>query len=497
MSAPWQSRHPAPIPELHVRTADGRTFRFSQPFHVGRGDDCDVQIDDAHVSRKHALVSFSDGRWSLCDLQSANGVFVGDRRVSTAAIEDSIQVRLGGSGGPLLTLEIDARDLQTARRSMPAPAPPAGGETRMIADYAERYFGEAGGGEAVGQRTRMIRKAFHKIQSKQKRRYAWIIATLALAGALAGGYAYYGHRQMLQQQALAEELFYSMKALDVDIASVELLMAKAGSPQGQEQVKRYLERRRELEANYDTFLSGLSVYGRNLTEEERLILRVTRAFGECELIAPREYLSEVITYIRRWQATGRYTKAVKLAQERGYAKRIAEEFIGHNLPPQFFYLALQESDFDPFTSGPRTAYGFAKGMWQFIPETGARYGLSIGPLAGMPTPDTADDRHDWEKSTVAAAKYIKDIYATDAQASGLLVMASYNWGERRVVNLLKRMPLNPRERNFWKLLEIYREQVPGQTYDYVFSIVSAAVIGENPRLFGFSFDGPLSFLTRQ
>ena len=35
--------------------------------------------------------------------------------------------------------------------------------------------------------------------------------------------------------------------------------------------------------------------------------------------------------------------------------------------------------------------------------------------------------------------------------------------------------------------------MPDQTYDYVFYIVSAAVIGENPRLFGFQFDNPLAF----
>jgi len=104
----------------------------------------------------------------------------------------------------------------------------------------------------------------------------------------------------------------------------------------------------------------------------------------------------------------------------------------------------------------------------------------------------ADDRLDWEKATVAAAGYIKELYATDAQASGLLVMASYNWGERRVVDRLRRMPLNPRERNFWTLLAQHREDLPPQTYHYVFSILSAAVIGENPRLFGFPFDNPLA-----
>jgi hypothetical protein len=71
-------------------------------------------------------------------------------------------------------------------------------------------------------------------------------------------------------------------------------------------------------------------------------------------------------------------------------------------------------------------------------------------------------------------------------------MASYNWGEQRVIDLLRTMPADPRERNFWKLLERYRQRIPGQTYDYVFHIVAAAVIGENPRLFGFPLDNPLA-----
>ena len=130
-------------------------------------------------------------------------------------------------------------------------------------------------------------------------------------------------------------------------------------------------------------------------------------------------------------------------------------------------------------------------MWQFIPDTGKQYGLVIGPLQKYRVPDPQDERHDWQKATGAAARYIKAIYATDAQASGLLVMASYNWGERRVVRYINQLPANPRDRNFWKLLEQYRSRVPAETYNYVFSIVSAAVIGENPRLFGFDFDNPL------
>jgi hypothetical protein len=284
-----------------------------------------------------------------------------------------------------------------------------------------------------------------------------------------------------------------MKVLDVDVANVERRLMASGNTGGQDQVKAYLERRRQMAVNYDQFIAGLKLYDRTLTPQEQLILKVTRIFGECEMAAPPEYLAEVSNYIRKWQGSRTWETAVALAQQRGYTRRIAQEFERQDLPPQFFYLALQESGFDETASGRPTHFGIAKGMWQFVPDTATRYGLTVGPLAAFKRPDAADDRHHWEKETRAAAAYIKDIYSTDAQASGLLVMASYNWGENRVVKLLRTMPANPRERNFWKVLEQHRDQVPKETYDYVLSIVSAAVIGENPRLFGIGIDSPLAF----
>jgi hypothetical protein len=94
-----------------------------------------------------------------------------------------------------------------------------------------------------------------------------------------------------------------------------------------------------------------------------------------------------------------------------------------------------------------------------------------------------------DRSTQAAARYLHDLYQREAQASGLLVMACYNWKETRIKEMLSQMPENPRDRNFWKLLG--RNLIPQETYDYVFSIVAATVIGENPRLFGYDFDDPI------
>jgi serine/threonine protein kinase len=292
----------------------------------------------------------------------------------------------------------------------------------------------------------------------------------------------------------AERVFYDMKQNDVIIARSEEDLVRAGRTDIPEDLRALQARRRQLEQLYDEAAS--SMYDRRATERERLILRVTRLFGECDLTAPPDYLREVNRYIEQWRGTPRLQEAVKRAEQNGYTKAIAAAFKARQLPPQYFYVAMQESDFNPTLSGPPTRWGIAKGMWQFIPETGRRYGLNIGPYFTDPRVDLADDRLNWEKATVAAASYIKEIYANDAQASGLLVFASYNQGERRVVDWLRKMPPNPRERNFWVLLAQRRGELPLETYEYVFHILSAAVIGENPRLFGFPFDNPLSVPSR-
>jgi hypothetical protein len=163
----------------------------------------------------------------------------------------------------------------------------------------------------------------------------------------------------------------------------------------------------------------------------------------------------------------------------------------YHLPREFLYLALQESKLDPRAIGPSTRFGYPKGLWQFIPSTAEAYGLQLGPLQGDPRYDPNDERHDVAKATAAAARYLEDLYTTDAQASGLLVIAAYNMGQTRILPLIRSLPESPSERNFWQLLEKHRSRIPDETYDYVLRVVSAAVIGTDPKLFGFDAAPPL------
>lgn len=474
-----------PAGAVIVRLPDGRTERFTGDFFIGREAGSEVPLADSQVSRRHAEGSRRDGEWIIRDLQSSNGLFVEGERIESVPVGDGVRVRFGADG-PILQISPDRPAAVVSQPGRPAQPDDS------LEQYAQRYFG-ADDDEPAGGRTLMIRKAYQHIQLKQKRRQGAVVALVALLALGAAGYALYQHRLLDQQEQVAEDFFYAMKDLDVRVAQLEQQAAASGTRvSGQREA---VAARQAQEERYDKYVARL--YDRKLNEEDRLILHVTRIFGECEIAAPPEYMREVKHYIQKWKRTNRFAAAVKLSQERGYTRHIASAFLAKGLPPQFYYLAMQESNFNAFATGTPTNWGYAKGMWQFIPDTGARYGLKIGPRKAVPGPDVEDDRFNWEKATDAAAKYIKYIYATDAQASGLLVIASYNWGERRVVHRLKQMPPNPRERNFWQLLAHYRSDVPAQTYDYVFNIVSAAVIGENPRLFGIDLDNPLKFVDTQ
>jgi membrane-bound lytic murein transglycosylase D len=467
--------------ELQRSGAQKVEYVFSGPFRIGRDPRCDIQVQDVTVSRFHAAVVSIGGRWWVEDLQSGNGVYVDGHRVERAPVENLMRIQLGPAG-PVLSFTVEE-----------IPKTPDIDSGLSTEHYVARYF-DSSNKEPAGQHTMMIRRAFERVHKAQKRMFVWIISVVSFLFVAAGGYAAYKHRQLGKQQALAQDIFYAMKSFELEQAGFLKAARDSQDPQLLEQLRSYRVKHEKMEQSYQEFVGALDVYHKNLSEEERLILRIARIFGECEINMPNDFVEEVWKYIRKWQSTERLKSAIDRAGKNGYIGYISKTLLAHDLPPQFVYLALQESNLNTNVCGPKTRMGIAKGMWQFIPSTAAYYGLQTGPLVELERFDPKDDRHDFGKSTVAAARYLRDIYDTDAQASGLLVMASYNWGEDRVIQLIRKMPENPKERNFWRLLADHKKQIPRETYDYVFHIISAAVIGENPRLFGFGFDSPLAHI---
>jgi len=466
--------------KLEVRTGRGQpTQHFPEKSVVlGRDEDCDIPIEHGNVSRRHAEVYIENSGWWVRDLGSSNGTYMNGKAVNKERLSGRVSFTLARDG-PEVIATVD----EVAQNSTPPP--------KRMDEY---YLGSHSSDEGAGDRTIFIRKALKDVRRKHRYTVAIVVVASLVLLAVLGYYAWQQRGEARRQRDLAQELFYSLKSDEVAAAKSESSWLASDLDVSSQEIERSRIRQAERETRYEMFLKEIGLYTNQLPEEDRLILRVTRIFGECEIGMPDNYVDEVKRYIGYWRKTDRLRKAITLAEAQGYAPRITDALLAQNLPPQFFYLALQESNFDPYSSGPQTHKGIAKGMWQFIPETAVKYGLSVGPLADLRRRDPADERQDFEKSTDAAARYLKFIYSTEAEASALLVMASYNWGEENVTALIRQLPPNPRDRNFWKLLEHHRDRVPQETYDYVFYIVSAAVIGENPQLFGFSFQNPLRHL---
>jgi soluble lytic murein transglycosylase-like protein len=290
---------------------------------------------------------------------------------------------------------------------------------------------------------------------------------------------------------------------------MRLALEGAGNASLASQLKKLEDGRRRLAEKYDGYVAELGVY-RRLTEDERPIYRMARAFNEAEVSMPVSFVRLVRETMAGYWLTpagrSRFERAIRSAETRGHTRRIVETLRRYGLPPQLFYVALQESNLETSAVGPLTRWGRAKGMWQLIPSTAIRFGLDPGPFANQEGVDAGDERFDFAKSTEAAARYLQTIYGTLAQASGLLVVASYNWGEHRVVDKLENLTgpqsippealagigENPRDRTYWRFLVEYRDRMPDETRDYVLKIFSAAVIGEDPRRHGFALDNPLA-----
>jgi two-component system, cell cycle response regulator len=64
---------------------------------LGRGTDCDVQIDRDSVSRRHARVFQVDGEWQVEDLGSTNGSYINDRPIRRAPLGDNDFLKIGSA----------------------------------------------------------------------------------------------------------------------------------------------------------------------------------------------------------------------------------------------------------------------------------------------------------------------------------------------------------------------------------------------------------------
>jgi len=168
--------------------------------------------------------------------------------------------------------------------------------------------------------------------------------------------------------------------------------------------------------------------------------------------------------------TGRQQDRMALYLKRSgrYEGMIRAKLRERGMPEDLLYLSMIESGFNPTAK----SHASAVGLWQFIEDTGERYGLRVDSYV--------DERKHPEKSTDAALSYLEDLHGQFG--SWYLAAAAYNTGEGRVARVMRQVTGKEKgkDADFWRI----RRRLPSETREYVPLMVAAALIGKEPAKYG-------------
>ena len=164
--------------------------------------------------------------------------------------------------------------------------------------------------------------------------------------------------------------------------------------------------------------------------------------------------------------------AVWLDRKPTYEPMISAKLTERDMPQDLIYLAMIESGFNPKAKSPAAAGG----LWQFISETGKRYGLTVSKRV--------DERNQPAKATDAALSYLSDLH--DRFGSWYLAAAAYNTGENRVGRIMRQVTGSEKgtDADYYRISSL----LPKETQNYVPMMIAAARISKDPVKYGFAAD---------
>ena len=197
------------------------------------------------------------------------------------------------------------------------------------------------------------------------------------------------------------------------------------------------------------------------------LLGISEAELRAKYDIPVELNDAVVAYIRFFQTDARDHFGHWLARSTRFLPMMRTTLEKEGLPLDLVYLSMIESGFNAY------AYSFAKaaGLWQFMVGTSRRYGLI--------TDFWVDERRDPAKSTVAAARYLKDLRQR-FHGDWYLAWAGYNAGEGKVDRAIRA----DKTTDFWMMMGKGRT-LRAETKHYVPKLIAAALIAKHPERFGF------------
>lgn len=211
-----------------------------------------------------------------------------------------------------------------------------------------------------------------------------------------------------------------------------------------------------LAMDEETFYQpGLHSYFLELSQQLADLKTISTPATELLLANDNQYIQQ---FVRYFQGKGHKNIEVAFTRLSKYEAMMRKVFQEEGVPQDLIYTGLVESAYNPQAESSAGAMG----IWQFIPATAKRYGLQqIGNI---------DERTDPEKSTRAAARYLKDLYGMFGDWN--LALAAYNTGEYRILRTIEKTGI----KDFWQMS--LQGLLPQETTNYVPAVLAAITIGK-------------------
>jgi membrane-bound lytic murein transglycosylase D len=223
-----------------------------------------------------------------------------------------------------------------------------------------------------------------------------------------------------------------------------------------------------LDRNDDSIPMGDKQQFRRLRKEaqheayRKLNMHLPVAFGGL----PVQATQRVYSWIEYFTGNGRQEFLLWLVRSESFRQVVIPLLESEGLPAEFFFLAMIESGF----SNLAYSRSSASGTWQFMKPTAKHYGLTINYWV--------DERRDPIKSTLAAARYLKDL--NRQFRDWYLAMAAYNTGPNRVIRAMRAS----QSRDYWVLSRT--PHLLPETKNYVPKLLAALIIASHPDHYGFA-----------
>ena len=500
---------------------------------IGRSSQNTITMHSAEksVSAHHAIFYKTADRVLLQDMESTNGTYVNDQPVKERQLQPGDIVGLGKSG-PRLKLIVSGKELDTSPpkanqfvspqstglrtkedemrfftkenenstgkedleaitriRLNTKPAPPPG-ESSQTVEFEKKILHKKMGASDMhdlmkdGKRLDKIIKrgnlgetqvsmlrTMHGANRKMQRQWIMILGAVVLVSVTA--IAFFAIRTF-QYKALVNKGLTLKATLD----SYEERISQANkNPEGNKReldsLINALDKAKMQLANVKGTIRE-SDFGKFYSDPlEKTIDEVLMRFGETNYHIPREMVERVKYHISVYSGPLHATIAKYISRKEKYFPMIRTILKENNLPEDLAYVSMLESGFNPRA----LSHAGARGMWQFMPETGRRYGLKVQ--------DALDERLDPERASQAAAKYFKELIGIfGGRSSVMLAMAAYNAGEGRIVGALRKIDNPMRNRDFWY---IYRMgYLAEETNEYIPRVISLLIISEHPQQYNFT-----------